>query len=202
MRALLLMLNRPAKGAVNMKSLRMDGNTERRNFCKTLPGLALGIGGVAAGLSSLQAQEIGHDSHQEGEIYELQAAFHLAKSTQDIDLLMSLWDVNGSLTISGDPNSPYVGFDRLKAFLLSTGSFTHRRLSLVPSFKIQIDIHGKEAFFYEECHDVQDFDLPTRFIAADSFLAGTVRKIKGKWLFSNMFGGSANPLSVDHYYFP
>jgi hypothetical protein len=80
------------------------------------------------------------------------------------------------LTISGDPNSPYVGFDRLKAFLLSTGSFTHRRLSLVPSFKIQIDIHGKEALFYEECHDVQDFDLPSRFIAADSFLAPGKRR--------------------------
>ena len=116
--------------------------------------------------------------------------------------MMSLWDVNGSLTIAGDPNSPYVGFDRVKAFLLTTGSFTHRRLSLVPSFKIQIDIHGKEAFFYEECHDVQDFDLPSRFIAADTFLAGTVRKIEGKWLFSTMFGGGASPLSVDHYYFP
>jgi hypothetical protein len=116
--------------------------------------------------------------------------------------MMSLWDPNGSLSISGDPNSPYVGLERLKSFLLSTGSFTHRRLSLVPSFKIQIDIHGNEAFFYEECHDIGDFDLPTRFIAADTFLAGTLHKIKGKWVFSNMFGGSASPLSVDHHYFP
>jgi hypothetical protein len=186
-----------------MHPFRMEATMERRNFCKTLPGVALGIGGLAAAtLSSLQAEERGRDSSQEGEIYKLQASFHLAKSTQDIDLMMTLWDVNGSLTILGDPNSPYVGFDRLKAFLLSTGSFTRRRLSLVPSFKIQIDIHGKEAFFYEECHDVEDFDLPSRFIAADSFLAGTLHKIKGKWVFSNMFGGSANPLSVDHYYFP
>ena len=80
--------------------------------------------------------------------------------------MMSLWDPNGSLSISGDPNSPYVGLERLKSFLLSTGSFTHRRLSLVPSFKIQIDIHGNEAFFYEECHDIGDFDLPTRFICS------------------------------------
>jgi hypothetical protein len=32
-------------------------------------------------------------------------------------------------------------------------------------------------------------------------LAGT-RKIEGKWLFSDMFGGSSSPLSVDYYYYP
>ena len=174
---------------------------ERRNFCRNLPGLALGIGGLAYS-QRLLGQVNGPESTQVAEIYQLQAAFHLAKSNQDIDLLMSLWDPNGSLTIPGDPNSPYVGFERLKAFLLSTGSFTHHRFSLVPSFKIQIDVHGDEAFFYEECHDVQDFSLPTRFIAADTYLAGTVRKIEGRWVFSNMFGGSASPLSVNHYYFP
>jgi hypothetical protein len=49
---------------------------------------------------------------------------------------------------------------------------------------------------------VGDFNLPTRVIASDTFTAGTLRKIRGKWLFSNMFGGSSFPLSVDHYYFP
>jgi len=176
---------------------------ERRNFCKTLPGVALGIGGLAATtLSPAEAQEHRDNFAQKAKIYELQAAFHLAKSNQDIDLLMSLWDANSSLTITGDPNSPYVGLDSIRAFLLTTGSFTHHRLSLVPSFKIQIDIHGNEAFFYEECHDVQDFDLPSRSIASSTFLAGTVRRVGGRWLFFNMFGGSASPLSIDHYYFP
>jgi hypothetical protein len=47
----------------------------------------------------------GPDSTQVAQIYQLQAAFHLAKRTQSIDLMMSLWDVNGSLTIPGDPHS-------------------------------------------------------------------------------------------------
>jgi hypothetical protein len=186
-----------------MSTLKLNSTMERRSFCKTLPGIAVGIGGLAAAtLSPLRAEEGHDDSSQKGKIYELQAAFHLAKSTQNIDLLMSLWDPNGSLTIPGNPNSPFVGLESIKAFLLTTGSFTHHRLSLVPSFKIQVDVHGDEAFFYEECHDVQDFDLSSRFIAADTFLAGTLKKIGGNWLFSNMFGGSASPLSVDHYYFP
>jgi len=186
-----------------MSTFKLNSTMERRSFCKTLPGIAVGIGGLAAAtLSPLRADEGDDDSSQKGKIYELQAAFHLAKSTQNIDLLMSLWDPNGSLTIPGNPNSPFVGLESIKAFLLTTGSFTHHRFSLVPSFKIQIDVHGDEAFFYEECHDVQDFDLSSRFIAADTFLAGTLKKIGGKWAFSNMFGGSASPLSVDHYYFP
>jgi len=174
---------------------------ERRSFCKTLPGIALSMGGLAIP-PFLGADVMGHDSEETADIYQLQAAFHLAKSTQNIDLMMSLWDPNGSLTIPGNPESPFVGYAAIKAFLLTTGSFTHLRFSLVPSFKIKIAIHGDSAFFYEECHDVANFDQPTRSIAADTYLAGTVRKITGRWLFSEMFGGSASPLSVDHYYFP
>ena len=174
---------------------------ERRSFCKTLPGFALSVGAIVVP-SLLEAQVLGHDREEAGAIYQLQAAFHLAKSTQNIDLMMSLWDPNGSLTIPGNPASPFVGYAAIKAFLLTTGSFTHLRFSLVPSFKIKMIIRDDEAFFYEECHDVADFDQPTRSIVADTYLAGTVRKIRGKWLFSDMFGGSASPLSVDHYYFP
>jgi ketosteroid isomerase-like protein len=176
---------------------------ERRNFCKSMAGVAVGIGGLAGpALLPLKGQVNGPDSTQVAKIYQLQAAFHRAKSTQDIDLLMSLWAPDASLTIPGNPNSPFVGLDQIKALLLTTGSFTHHRFSLVPSYKIQIDVHGDEAFFYEECHDVQDFDLPTRFIAADSFLAGTLHNVGGQWLFWQMYGGSASPLSINHYYFP
>ena len=175
---------------------------ERRNFFKALPGVALGMGGLTASRAPLLAQVSGPDSTNVAEIYQLQAAFHLAKSTQNIDLMMWLWDANGSLTIHGDPNSPYVGSDKVRSYLLTTGSFTQHRLSLVPSFKIQIEVQGTEALFYEECHDVGDFDQPSRTIAADSFLAGFLRKIDGRWVFSQMFGGSASPLTLDHYYFP
>ena len=81
---------------------------------------------------------------------------------------------------------------------------THRRLSLVPSFKTQISVGhtGDHAWLYFECHDIGDYDLPTRSIAADLFLAGIVRRVNGSWLFSEMTAGKSLPLSVDHYYFP
>lgn len=173
-----------------------------RLFVMLSIGAGLAIGGlVASAVSPVEAQVSG-PSAKVGEIYALQAAFHRAKTTQDINLMMSLWDVNGTLNVQGDPNSPYVGFDRLKSFWQGSGSFTHRRFSLVPSFKTQIDVQGDQAWLYFECHDVGDFDLPTRSIAADTFLAGTVRKVNGTWVFGDMTAGRAFPLSIDHYYFP
>jgi ketosteroid isomerase-like protein len=185
----------------------MEAKMERRNFCKNVVGISVGIGSlVGSNLLPLRADDRERENLRvraaEAEIYELQAAFHRAKSTQDIDLMMSLWAEDASLTIPGNANSPFVGLEKIRAFLLTTGSFVHLRLSLVPSFKIQIDVHGDEAFFYEECHDIGDFNLPTRFIASSTFLAGTLRKVDGAWLFWNMNGGSASPLSINHYYFP
>jgi len=177
---------------------------ERRDFFKGMAGTAIGMGGfVSSGaLSPMLAQVSGPESAQIGEIYQLQANYHRAKTTQDIDLMMSLWDPDAILNIQGDPGSPYIGFERLQSFFLHSGSFTNHRFSLVPSFKIQIKVAGDEAWLYFECHDVGNFDADSRFIAADAFLAGTIKRVGGRWVFWNMTAGSARPLSADHYYFP
>jgi len=141
------------------------------------------------------------ESVQVAEIYQLQAAFHRAKTNQDLDLMMSLWAPDGTLTVQGDPNSPYTGTAALRAFWQSSGSFTHRRFSLVPSFKTQIDVRGNQAWLFE-CHDIGDYDLASRFIASDTFLAGTVCNLAGNWVFYDMTAGKSFPLSADHYYFP
>lgn len=176
---------------------------ERRDFFRGMAGTAIGFGGFmsSSALSPALAQISGPESAQIGEIYQLQAAYHHAKTTQDINLMMSLWHPDASLTIQGDPASPYIGLDRLQAFFLNSGSFNNHRFSLVPSFKIQIQVTGVEAWLYFECHDVGNFDADSRFIAADAFLAGTIRRVGGRWLFWNMTAGSARPLSADHYYY-
>ena|SRR5215472_14746418 len=148
------------------------------------------------------SQVSGPESTQVALIYELQAAFHRAKTTQDIDLMMSLWADDGVLNVQGNAHSPFAGTDQLRAFWLGSGSFTHRRLSLVPSFKTQIDVDGDEAWLYFECHDVGDYDLSTRAIVNDTFLAGTVAKNGDVWQFRSMTAGPSSPLSPSHYYFP
>ena len=168
--------------------------------------LQLGAAGTALSAAGLILPSLARadspESTQVAEIYQLQAAFHRAKTTKDIDLMMSLWAPDGTLVVQGDPNSPYTGSDSLRAFWLGSGSFTHRRFSLVPSFKTQIDVHGNGAWLYFECHDVGDYDLPSRFFAGDTFLAGTVSHVSGSWVFWNMTAGKSSPLSFDHYYFP
>ncbi len=170
---------------------------------KGMAGTALGAAALAVpSLVRASAPESGPESVQVAEIYRLQAAFHRAKTTQDLDLMMSLWADEASLNIQGDANSPYLGADSIRSFWQHSGSFTHRRFSLVPSYKTQIDVHGDQAWLYFECHDIGDYDLPTRFFAADTFLAGTVRHVAGSWVFWDMTAGKSAPLSVDHYYFP
>jgi ketosteroid isomerase-like protein len=182
----------------------MTQRIARRTLLRSgLTGTALGAAAWALpGVARADTAAGPPESVQVAEIYQLQAAFHRAKTTQDLDLMMSLWAPDGALTVQGDPNSPYTGAAALRAFWQNSGSFTHRRFSLVPSFKTQIDVRGNQAWLYFECHDIGDYDLASRFIASDTFLAGTVRHLGGTWVFADMTAGKSVPLSVDHYYFP
>src|SRR5437763_935370 len=91
----------PADGISRREALR-------RGAC--LAGTAVGAGGLlAAALSPAQAQVIGPESTQVAEIHELQAAFHLAKTNQDIDLMMSLWADDAVFRFGGNT---YTGLDQ------------------------------------------------------------------------------------------
>ena len=182
----------------------------RRRFLR-FGGVSLGAAVLAApGLNILAAhagefagsQVSGPESAQVGLIYELQAAFHRAKSTQDIELMMSLWTDDGTLHVQGNAKSPFTGTDQLRGFWRKSPSFQNRRFSLVPSFKTQIRVSGETAWLYFECHDVANYDLPTRSIAGDTFLAGTLQKNADRWQFKEMTAGPSTPLSVGQYYFP
>jgi hypothetical protein len=175
-------------------------NMKRRDFYRAMAAV-VGVGGVAAAnLLPAMAQVSGPATADVAQIYQLQAAFHRAKTAQDIELMMSLWDTNARLKLQGDLKSPYVGMEQLRGYWLNSGSFKTRRFSLVPSFKTRIAVRDNEASLYFECHDVADYDQPTRNIINDTFLAGTLRNAGGKWVFYDMSAGPATPLSLDQYY--
>ena len=182
--------------------------TRRDLLRKGMAGAAFGTAALALpGLAQAYASAGSPESVQVGEIYQLQAAFHRAKSTQDLDLMMSLWAADANF-VNKSNGQIYVGADQIRKFWQGSGSFTHHRFSLVPSFKTTIQVHGDEAFLYFECHDVGEvqtggFDEPnTKTIINDSYLAGTLRHIQGAWLFWSMTAGSSTPLSYSTYYFP
>jgi hypothetical protein len=167
-----------------------------------LAGTAVSVAGDMLPPALLVAAQEDGPSSAVAEIYELQSAFHRAKSTQDLDLMMSLWPEGSRINVQGDPNSPYVGSETLRTFWLNSGSWKSHRLSLVPSFKIQIDVKtDDEGWMYFECHDVDNYDQPTRSIIADLYLGGTIKNIDGRWAFWDMTSGSGATLSPDRYYF-
>jgi len=173
---------------------------KRKDFCKAVVTV-VGVAGTAASHPSpANADVSGPPTADVAQIYELQAAFHRAKTAQDLELMMSLWAPNASLKVQGDAKSPHVGTDQLRAFWAGSGSFKNRRFSLVPSYKTRITFHGSTADLYFECHDVGDYDQPTRSIVNDTFLAGTLQNLNGKWVFSDMSAGPSTPLSLDKYY--
>ena len=169
----------------------------RRTLLRT--GAAAGAAGLAVvaapSMARADTPSVSHGSEQIGEIYELQAAFHRAKSHQDLDLMVSLWTDDCTFTNAG---VTYTGKAAVRAFFPTTGAWLSHRISLVPSFKDQIQVQGDSAFLYFECHDV---DLVSGSVVAHLFNAGALRRDAGKWLFHNMHFGIAG-LSVDTIYYP
>jgi len=182
--------------------------TRRDLLRMSIAGAAVGTAVLAVpGLAHADAASGGPESTQVGEIYQLQAAFHRAKTTQDLDLMMSLWAEDATF-VNRSTGITYSGRDDIRSFWESSGSFTHHRFSLVPSYKTKIEVHGNEAFLYFECHDVGnfatgDFGDPTiKTIVNDTFLAGTLHNVASNWVFWSMTAGPSSPLSYDHYYYP
>lgn len=146
------------------------------------------VGASVASPRQVNASEMSDGQPQSAiaQIYQLQANFHRAKTFRDIDLMMSLWAPDATLT---QGSLVVQGTDALRAFWLSTGSFNtalNMRESLSPSFKIRIQPHGDTAYLYFECHDV---DEVTGAFVSHLWLAGTVKHVDGEWLFWQMNGG-------------
>jgi ketosteroid isomerase-like protein len=164
------------------------------------------VGAAALAVPGLASAGVSHGSEQIGEIYQLQADFHRAKSHAlidpgAIDLMVSLWADDCTFTFNG---TTFTGKDAVRTFFLNSGSWHHNRMSFVPSFKDQIEVHGDTAFLYFECHDVA---LDTNDPGGAQFAVvthltnfGMLRNVSGSWLFWQMHFGSASPLSVDTIY--
>jgi hypothetical protein len=184
----------------------LDREITRHGFLRMgATGAAIGTAALVA--PSLANADVSHGSEQIGEIYQLQAAFHWAKShaltdPSAIDVMVSLWTDDCTITSNGTVLS---GQDAVRTFFLGSGAWKHHRMSLVPSFKDQIDVQGDTAFLYFECHDValEDENPPT--VLAGALVThltnyGMIRNDGGTWRFWQMTFGSATPISVDAIY--
>jgi ketosteroid isomerase-like protein len=175
--------------------MAMKRQFDRRNLLRGGAALAA-IGGAAVVLPGEANAQIESPANvQVARIFQLTADFHGSRSTQDIELMMSLWaDDPIFITAAGTLTTK----DQIRAFFLASGSWTSHRMAFAPTFKDQIDVHGDRAWLYLECHDVE---LATGVMVTHLALFGTLRKSGDRWLLWHMTSGQA-PLSVDQIYAP
>ena len=127
-------------------------------------------------------------------LHTLQASFHHAVSGGGhIDELMALWAPDATFTVGGG-TIVLSGQDEIRDFFLTrAGSFrptaTHW-VSLSPSWKTQIDVHGNTAHLYFECHFVNlDTGTLVAPLAGGTF-DGTAERVHGEWLFKDVVAGN------------
>jgi uncharacterized protein (TIGR02246 family) len=143
-------------------------------------------GGSSTSSASEQAVERKADLW---EIDEIQKRFHRATSTKDIDLMVSLWAPNATLTLG--PGQTAVGKKQIRqAWLTQSKAFlpTNRWISETPSYKVRITANGDKGTLHFECHYI---DVRTGTVKVTVAADQQVARIDGKWLITDMVVGSA-----------
>ena len=127
-------------------------------------------------------------SQDKWEIDQIEKDFHHATTTKDIDLMMSLYAPNATMTVG--PGVTASGLDEIRQFWLEDAApFKPENvwLSDHPAYKLEITVDGDRGTLHFECHYV---DVKTGEVAATTTADFDVARIDGKWLITNMVGGT------------
>jgi hypothetical protein len=122
------------------------------------------------------------------EIDQIEKKFHHATTTKDIGLMMSLYAPNATMTIG--PGATASGLDEIRAFWMEkSASFMPENdwLSDHPAYKLEITVNGDRGTLHFECHYV---DIATGEVVSTTTADFDVARIGGKWLITNMIGGT------------
>jgi uncharacterized protein (TIGR02246 family) len=143
-------------------------------------------GGSSGNSASEQAVQRKADLY---EIDQIEKTWHRATSTQNVDLMMTLFAPNATYTIG--PGETFVGKKQIRNFWLSAPVFQpkYHWVSETPAYKIRITVNGDKGTLYFECHYV---DPKTREVKAVVGADQQVAKIDGRWLVTNHVGATPN----------
>jgi ketosteroid isomerase-like protein len=160
---------------------------------KLMIGCAIGVMVVSlaactgSGASSETDQEL-QDTADRWEIDQIEKNFHEATTKKDIDLMLSLWAPNATMTIG--PGQTAVGKDEIRRFWIEESPafmpVTHW-VSDHPAYKLEITVNGDRGTLHFECHYV---DYDSAKLAATTVADLDVARIDGRWLITNMVAGS------------
>jgi len=122
------------------------------------------------------------------EIEQIEKTFHQAMSLQDIDLMVSLWAPNATLTVGPDQTAS--GLDEIRQFWLEQSvAFAPETTWITdhPAYKMELTVNGDRGTLHFECHFV---NYETGEIEAITGADQDVARIDGRWLITNMVARS------------
>jgi hypothetical protein len=128
------------------------------------------------------------------QIDQIERNFHLATSTQNIKLMMSLWAPGAVFNID---EQTLTGKAQIRNwFLTQAKAFQpgHHWESDTPTYKLKATVNGDKGTLYFECHYI---DPKTAQVVSYVAVTHQIQKINGKWLIVNSAAQpavlSANP---------
>ncbi len=116
------------------------------------------------------------------QIHKIEIAFHEAGSTKNLDLMMSLFTDDATITAGG---KTYAGTEQIRGFWQGAGTFQPQNqwVAYTPAFRIKYDVQGNHAHFYFECLYV---DKAANKIAAHTNSDDLLVRVNGRWLIKDM----------------
>jgi ketosteroid isomerase-like protein len=122
------------------------------------------------------------------QIDQIEKNFHHATTTKDIGLMMTLYAPNATMTVG--PGVTASGLDEIRQFWLekaTTFEPQNHWLSDHPAYKLEITVNGDRGTLHFECHYI---DIETGEVVYATTADFDVARIDGKWLITNMVGGT------------
>lgn len=153
--------------------------------------LGITLVSLAACRGSGMSPEAEQELQQKADRYEIDSIekrFHEAMTKKDIDLMMSLWAPNATLTVG--PGETATGLDQIRRFWLTKSTLFQADTHYVsdhPAYKLEITVAGDRGTLHFECHYV---DYDTHQVALVTVTDQDVARIGGRWLITNMVAGS------------
>jgi len=119
-------------------------------------------------------------------IDQIEKTWHKAASTQNVDLMMSLWANDATFNIGPETLD---GKKQIRDFFNTAGPFRsgNHWVSDTPSYKIRITVNGDKGTLYFECHYI---DAKTGKLESVVGADQDVQRINGKWLITSAAGSS------------
>jgi ketosteroid isomerase-like protein len=122
------------------------------------------------------------------EIDQIEKDFHKATTTKDIDLMLSLYAPNATMTVG--PGATASGLEEIRRFWLEDSApfkAENEWVSDHPAYKLEITVDGDRGTLHFECHFV---DAKTSEVVSTTTADFDVARIDDEWLITNMVGGT------------